>query len=325
MNLFRSLSPIGRIKAFIEVIVVMLVMAIAFSPAQSQTYAVNNPTYIPTAILAPSTFTTSGTATFNNNGNGTVLIRVAGTNTGLSAVVQITESRVASPTWTTVPVQTVGGTITSTITANGLYRLNVNGAAQVRFNLSSITGTNVTVSAAGTPGAEFTQQLPASQATYSAAATITPASSATDFFTLTGSASKTIRVTRAACSGTAASAATGTLVAVKRSAANTGGTTSAATATALDSGNAAAAATALTYSANPTTGTLVGNLRSAFIVMTPTTSAIGVQPVAWEFGMRPGEQPVVLRGVAQVFALNGGGASFPGSSSLACNVTWTEE
>lgn len=313
------------LKPFRLIALVVALMTLLNLQAVAQTYPINNPTYVPTAVLAATTLTTAGTVGFNNNGNGTVLIRVAGTNTGLSAVVQVTESRASSPSWTTVPVQTVGGGIVSTITANGLYRLNINGAAQVRFNLASVTGTNVIVSAAATPGSEFVASLPALKQTYSAAATITPASAATDFFTLTGSASKTVNVVRAACTGTAASAATTALNAVKRSAANTSGTSSAATAVALDSSNGTAAALGTIYTANPTTGTAVGTLRSGFLVTTPTSSAIAVQPTVWEFGTRPGEQPVVLRGAAQVFALNAGAATFPTGASLACSITWTEE
>lgn len=299
-------------------------IALAISAAApAQNYSISNPTYIPTAVLAATTFTTAGTATFNNNGNGTILIRVAGTNTGLSGVVQISESRATSPSWTTVPVQTIGGGVTSTIIANGLYRLNVSGAAQIRFNLASVTGTNVIVSAAATPGAEFVSTLPVVRSTYTAAVTVTPASSATDFLTVAGSASKTVRIQRAQCSGTAASTATGTLVALKRSAANTGGTSSSATAVSYDSGYANASASVLTFTTNPTTGALVGNLRSSAIVVTATTSSAGVQPVTFDFG---GEQSgVVLRGAAQVFALNGAAASFPASTSLLCNVIWTEE
>lgn len=308
-------------KRLIRLTAAALLALCVAQPALSQTYPINNPSYIPTAILAATTLTTAGTVTFNNNGNGTVLIRVAGTNSVMSATVQMTESRATSPTWTAVPVQLVGGGRVNTIVANGLYRLNISGAAQVRFNLASFSGTNVIVSAAGTPGDEFVRTLPADRTTYSAAATITPAASATDVLTITGSASKTIRVERVSCTGTAGSAATGTLVAAKRSSANTGGTTAAATAVSFDSSYPSAAASVLTYSANPTTGTLVGNLRSAAIVMTPTTSAIGAAPVAFDFA----NNGVVLRGTAEVFALNGAGASFPASSSLLCNVVWNEE
>lgn len=293
--------------------------------APAQVYPSNNPTYIPTAILPATTLTAAGTVTFNSNGNGTLLIRVAGTNTALSGTVQVTESRATSPSWTTVAAQTVGGVRVNTITAAGLYRINVAGAAQVRFNLASLTGTNVIVSASATPGPEFLATLPATQATYAAAFTLTPAASATDFFTLTGSASKTARVSRVSCSGTATASGTGTLVALKRSTATTGGTSSAATATAFDSNYPTAAATALTFTANGTTGTLLGNLRNASLVLTPPTSSISVQPLAWDFGTRPGDQAPTLRGTSEVFALNGAGASFPAGTALLCNVTWTEE
>src|SRR4051812_14225117 len=89
-----SLTGDPAMTLFRRVSALLIAAALACAPmvAPAQTYPINNPSYIPTAVLAATTFTTSGTATFNNNGNGTVLIRVAGTNTGLSAVVQITES-----------------------------------------------------------------------------------------------------------------------------------------------------------------------------------------------------------------------------------------
>lgn len=305
-------------------ILIFLNLFAAFG-AFAQTYPTNNPMYVPAAVLPATTLTTAGTVTFQNNGNATLLLRVAGTNSALSAVVQVTESRASSPTWTTVPVQSVGGSRLTTITANGLYRVNVSGAAQVRFNLASLTGTNVIVSAAGSIGLESVATLPAVRSTYSASATVAPAASATDFLTVTGSASTTVRIVRAACSGTATAAGAATLVALKRSTANSAGTSAAVTAAPLDSTNAAASATALNYTANPTTGTLVGILRNATLVLTAVSSSIAATPVTWEFGLNPGEQNVVLRGTSQVFALNGAGASFPAGASLLCNVTWTEE
>lgn len=292
--------------------------------APAQTYPINNPSYIPTAVLAATTFTAAGTATFNNNGNGTVLIRVAGTNSVLSAVVQITESRAASPTWTTVPVQLVGGGVVTTITANGLYRLNINGAAQVRFNLASLTGTNVIVSAAATPGSEFVEVLPVVRSTYAASAVITPAGSATDLLQISGSASKTVKVQSLTCTHTATAAGVNNLVALKRSAANTGGTTAAATAVGLDSTFPTPAASVVTYSANPTTGALVGNLAVRAAGASVPTGTMAAVPVVFDFGSTD-RQGVVLRGTAETFALNGAAASFPTGATLQCALRWTEE
>lgn len=302
-----------------------LLAALIAAPAFAQTYPTNNPTYIPTAILGATTLSAPGTVTFQNNGNGTVLLRVAGTNTGLSATVQISESRAGTPAWTTVGVDQIGGPNTSTITTNGLYRLNATGAAQVRLNVASITGTNVIVTASATPAPQFVQSLPQTKATYAAVATIPPAASATDLLTLTGSATKTVQITRASCSGTASANAATTIFALRRSTANSGGTSGAAILTRFDSNNPTASAVAASYSANPTTGTLVGNLRAGTLVLAVATSPVAVQPLAWDFGMRPGEQPVILRGTSEVFAINGGGATFQGGASLQCAITWTEE
>ena len=159
--------------------------------------------------------------------------------------------------------------------------------------------------------------------TYSASATaLVPAAAATDMFTITGSATKTIRVLRIDISATQTTAGENTIVLLKRSTANTAGTSTAPTAVPHDSASAAGTATVLAYTANPTTGTLVGNLRSrkiAFQGATGTTSDVAV----FDFGNRPG-QAIVLRGVSQVLALNLNGATITGGS-CAISVEWTEE
>lgn len=158
--------------------------------------------------------------------------------------------------------------------------------------------------------------------TYTAVATgLTPASSPTDFLTLTGSATKTIRVVRAECTGVATAAGTNEIRAVKRSTANSGGTASTLTAAPLDSNLSAASAVAKSYTANPTTGTLVGNIGSA--LFTAGTTAAAASPALFTFGVGA-NYPVVLRGTSQVFALNGAATSFGSGTSLSCAVTWQE-
>lgn len=304
--------------------------AIAPLPLLAQAYPSNNPTYIPTAILPATTMTAVGSTTFNSNGNGNMLLRVAGTFTSFSATVQMTESRATSPTWTSVSAQTVGGSRVSNITAAGLYRINVAGAAQMRFNMTSFVGTSVIVSAAAAPGPEFVATLPAARATYSLATSgQTLTSSATDFLTIGGSVSNTLRIVRVACDGTATANGIAKIVALKRSTSDTGTVGPIPTVVALDSNNPTSTATVNTYSANPTTGTLVGNLRVGNLTLpaaAPASGTIVGAPLVWEFGNSPGgEQGVVLRGSSEVFALNGAATTFPSGHAINCAVTWTQE
>lgn len=172
-----------------------------------------------------------------------------------------------------------------------------------------------------------TAVVPITQRTYEASVVaLAPAASATDFLTITGVAGHVVRVTRAECTGTATAAGAGSLVALVRSTANTGGTATTPTAVPADPNDSAAGATVRAYTANPTAGTLVGNVRSGIVVLTPAASSISIDPVQWSFGNNAGTRAgVVLRSASQVFSLNGNGASFPAGTALNCSIEWTEQ
>jgi hypothetical protein len=150
------------------------------------------------------------------------------------------------------------------------------------------------------------------------------AASAHDVLTLTGSATKTIKITRVQISGTVATTANDSdVVLLKRKTANTGGTSSAPTITPYDSNSAAATATALAYTVDPTAGTLIGNIRAVSLYL-PVTGSTGVPMLYSEsFGDRP-EQAVVLRGVNEVFAVNLNAAN-AASTALDITIEFTEE
>lgn len=303
---------------------VLAAATLALPTSQAQVYPSNTPVYIPSAVLAASTLTTANTVVFNANGLGTILLRVAGTNSVMSATVQITESR-SSPSWTTVPVDTVGGSRVGTIVANGLYRVNIAGAAQVRFNLASFTGTNVIFSASATPAPQFTASLPVRRSTFSVATTAqTVASSGTDMMGVIGSATATLRILRASCNGVSDNVSSFVLFAVKRSGSNTGGTTYSASPIAHDSNNTTAAGTAVVYAANPTLGALVGTVRSGRVLLGPS-GTVTATPTVFTFGQGDGEQDIVLRGVNEQFSLSAGGVTLATGHSLNCNITWTQE
>jgi len=171
------------------------------------------------------------------------------------------------------------------------------------------------------------------KATYSFAKLgLVPAASPTDIFTITGSATKIVRVTHIEMNGIS-SAAVNTPIDVlllRRSTADTGGTsTGSPTAVQHDTNDAAVTATVLAYTANPTTGTLVGtairNLKLWLGLSPPTVTDFPEgNTIVWDFGNRPGEG-IVLRGIAQVLAINLNGVTTPAGCSLNISVELTEE
>lgn len=147
------------------------------------------------------------------------------------------------------------------------------------------------------------------------------AAAATDIFTVTGSATKTIKIKQLTITSTATAAGNNLIVLLKRSTANTVGTSTAPTRVPHDSANAAATATVLAYTANPTPGTLVGNVR-VFRHAQEVAATGTVDRYYEEFGQE--NQPIVLRGIAEVFAVNLNGATIAGGS-FNISVVWTEE
>lgn len=160
------------------------------------------------------------------------------------------------------------------------------------------------------------------RATYSAASLgLTPAATATDFFQIVGSASKTVRVTRVQISGLATAAATNDIQLVKRTAANTGGTSASVSIAQHDSNSAAPSATVNSYSANPSALGAGVAIRGEKLNL-GAAGAAGV--IVWDFTTR-NSQGLVLRGVAQSLNLNWNGAAVPSGTLLDIDVEWTEE
>jgi hypothetical protein len=164
------------------------------------------------------------------------------------------------------------------------------------------------------------------KATYSATSAIAFASAttATDIFTITGSASKTIRVLRLGFSAQVTTAGVVNVLVVKRSAANTGGTSASATAVSHDSSDGAATATVLNYTANPTgLGAAVGTVRAARIFFPTSGTDVSDFVNEFDFGNGP-DKAIVLRGTTQVLAINLNAATVTGGT-WTCYVEWTEE
>jgi hypothetical protein len=152
---------------------------------------------------------------------------------------------------------------------------------------------------------------------------ITLAAAATDVFTIIGSATKTIRITfiEISCTTTAVSGIAVPVSLIKRSTADTAGTSTTATVVPNDSTNAAGTAVVRSYTANPTLGTTVGNMRTDRFQI--TAAGASENKIEWSFGVRPA-QAIVLRGVAEQLCLNFGGATITNPlASFA--IEWTEE
>lgn len=150
---------------------------------------------------------------------------------------------------------------------------------------------------------------------------LTVASTATDIFTITGSTSKTIRITSFSISGTRTTSSAITIILLKRSTANSGGTSTIRTAIPYDSNDSAATATVRAYTANPTTGTLIGNI--ATDTMFFSNGGGQQQNLRYDFGDRP-SKAIVLRGTSEVLAINLNSVSVTGSD-FNIYVEWTEE
>lgn len=160
-------------------------------------------------------------------------------------------------------------------------------------------------------GAVLEQTYEKSAKTYSATVNVAAAAAATDIATITGSASVTVFVTKVIISGIQTTAGLNDILLVKRSTADTGGTSTGGTALPHDSNDAAASATVLAYTANPTTGTLVANLRRNYQPIGGVTSVVN-PVVVYDFGDKG--RPLTLRGIAQVLAVNLNGATLTGGT-----------
>lgn len=177
-------------------------------------------------------------------------------------------------------------------------------------------------SAIGTTGV-LAVSTESSKTTYSVGVTgFTPAATATDFWQIIGSNTKTVRVQRISISGFATAAITQDIQLIKRSTANTGGTPSALTIVPYDANDAAPTAVVNTFAANPSPlGTSLGIARSAKLNLGATGAA---GSIVWDFSTR-NTKGLVLRGVAQSLNLNWNGAAIPGGTTLDIDVEFTEE
>lgn len=166
--------------------------------------------------------------------------------------------------------------------------------------------------------------LDGSKATYSSSiAGLTTATTATDIFTISGSASKTIRITRLGftLTTTSGSGISLNISLIKRSALDTGGTSTTQTNVPHDSNSAAGTAVVKAYTANPTAlGATVGSIRN---IRYSVAASNTIDLIEWTFGNRPA-QAIVLRGTAENLVINFNSTTVTGGT-ISIDIEWTEE
>ena len=220
----------------------------------------------------------------------------------------------------------------STTTAIHLYEASVAGLQSVRARVSGFGAGTVTVTAHAIPTTDAPRAINAvntdgQRATYSAGKQgLVVAASATDIATLTGSATKTIRVTHLEVSGIATTILETSVQVFVRTTADTAGASTAPTVVPHDQNSPAATAAMAVYTANPTvndgTARLIRSQKVLFNIAAPAAGSESTRLVL-DYGNRP-SQALVLRGVAQQLAVNLAGVTVAGPS-IDVSFEWTED
>jgi len=182
------------------------------------------------------------------------------------------------------------------------------------------TSGSYTIPIADRYGATIVKDQQKHKRTYSVSFTVVLAASATDIFQLIGSASTNVQVTKIIISGIQTTAGQVLVLISKRSTANSGGTSTTATLVPNESTDAAATAVGTIYTANPTLGTPVGNVRAVYV---PIGSATAGYP-PFEINLAERGKPIILAGVAQTIAINLNGVTVAGGT-MAISIEFTEE
>lgn len=146
--------------------------------------------------------------------------------------------------------------------------------------------------------------------TYSAAIQhVSPASGATDTFCITGSATKTVYVTRAQFSADATASASIDVLLIKRTTPNTGAS-SAVPSIPYDSSDVVATASFKQYNTNPSAlGTGV-TIRADELGVALDVNGYPNSPLVWDFGTRS-TKFVILRGINESLCFNLNGQALP--------------
>lgn len=213
--------------------------------------------------------------------------------------------------------------VSGTITANQ----GTPAVAANRWPVQITDGTDLALVTTGGALLVDTNTVGTAKTIYMAAAgPITPPATPTDMITITGSATKTIRVLTIEFSAQQTTQSTNTIFIAKRSTANSAGTSTSPTVVPVDSNDAAGTAVVRQYTVNPTLGTLVGNVAiERVFTSVPGATATGAAGYTFDFWNSGASKGIVLRGTTQVLAINFNGAALPIGFSVSATITWVEE
>jgi hypothetical protein len=224
-----------------------------------------------------------------------------------------------------VPVSMAGGATTPAKAGNAAAAATDTGMAMLAVRQDSLTVFNGASGEYAQPsvdkyGAALVKSFEKQAKTYSATVQVTPAASATDVATLTGSTGTAVMLTKIIISGQQTNGGKIDLSVVKRSTSDSGGTSAAGTAVPHISTDTAAAAAVAGYSANPTAlGTLTGVLRRFAYFL--GGSASQDTPLVIDFGDKG--KGIQLVTSAQQVAVNLNGTTVTGGT-LDITFEWIE-
>ncbi len=172
-------------------------------------------------------------------------------------------------------------------------------------------------------GSQFVKQEERQKLTYSYSCELTPAASGTDFLEILPSSSKAIHVQQIEIYAFATAATFQQVNLLRRSTLNSGGTRTAVTAIKHEQADAAATGSVNYYTANPTTGTLVGKIKAIPLYFAPVAGTAKIDAVVLQFGDR--HKPLILPpNSTESFVLNLR-SSTPSGAIIVVNITLTEE
>lgn len=283
------------------------------------------PTYT-TAQTSPLSLTTAGALRVDSSGSTGTVTANQGTNPWVTsrtwALASGTDSvaTVQSGTWNitnisgTVSLPTGAATETTLSAING--KLNSLGQKAMANSVPVVIASDqASIPVVATIAAS-------TKTTYGASIVgLVTAVTATDVFTITGSGTKTVKIIELGIAGSAAAAVNLSVALIKRSTANTAGTSTTPAVIPFDSTNAAGTVVVRAYTANPTLGTTVGTLKAFKPLIDSTT--IQSNPIIL-FVQAEVSQPIVLRGTAEVLAVNFSSTTVT-TPAFNMYVVWTEE
>ena len=275
--------------------------------------------------------TTNGVVTIFTEGLSTVTTTIS--NTWVGTI--IAEALTPAGFYTQVPLTIVGSTVPnqtfSFVNFNFTGTIICAGYSSIRIRAIAFTSGTITVNLQGSSkiqnifvtqsGVWQSTPVDGAKNTFSTAiAGLAGGVVTTDLFTISGSATKTIRITRISFSANQTTASQRDILVVKRSTANSVGTFTSLTNVTHDAFNLTSTAVVKAYTANPTLGTTLGNLRARKVFISTSTTVSDV------FILENGKlgQSFVLRGINESLAINLNGVA---SSGLSANISieWTEE